>query len=132
MKKAIHISSLVFTGFSILSIAYVSIVSMIDPQGTMDLVQVSLPNNDSISSIRGIYGGVGLAITFSLVYLLLRNLTMALSFLSMFWGFYAISRLITLIVDGPLGDFGTQWLIIESVFCLIAISLATLRVKAAK
>lgn len=130
MKKAIHISSIGFVGISILSIAYVSVVSMIDPQGTMDLVQVSLTTNDSISSIRGIYGGVGLAITFSLVYLLLRNLTMALSFLSLFWGFYALSRLITTIVDGPLGDFGTQWLVIESIFGIIAFSLAALSMKA--
>ena len=90
MKKAVHISSLVFIGISILSVAYVSIISMINPQGTMDLVQVSLPNNDAISSIRGIYGGVGLAITASLIYLLLKNVPLGLSFLTMFWGFYAL------------------------------------------
>jgi hypothetical protein len=104
---------------------------MINPQGTMDLVQVSLPNNDAISSIRGIYGGVGLAITASLIYLLIKNSQLGLSFLAMFWGFYALSRVVTIFIDGSLGDFGTQWLTIESVFCFLALSLATVRVRTA-
>ncbi|MGD1847560.1 MAG: DUF4345 family protein, partial [Salibacteraceae bacterium] len=48
---------------------------------------------------------------------------MGLGFLILFWGAYAISRLITLIADGPLGDFGSQWLLMESVFCVLAVGL---------
>jgi hypothetical protein len=36
---------------------------------------------------------------------------------------YAVSRAITILVDGPLGDFGTQWIITESILFIIAIIL---------
>jgi hypothetical protein len=42
-----------------------------------------------------------------------------LSFLTLFWGSYACSRVVTWVVDGPLGEFGMNWLAIESCFCLI-------------
>ena len=43
------------------------------------------------------------------------------------WGFYALSRIITIFKDGDLGAFGTQWLIIESILFVIAVSLFRLR-----
>lgn len=125
----IRISSQAFIVLCILSLGYVSILSLISPQATMDLVQVRLPNNDALSSIRGIYGGVGLVIIASLIYLFFDNVKKALLFMSAFWGAYALSRLITLLADGPLGDFGSQWLMIESVFCLIAIALCVMQPK---
>ena len=102
---------------------------MYSPQATMDLVQTTLPNNDAISSIRGIYGGVGLVITITLVYLLLRDLKKGLLFLALFWSAYAISRLVTILVDGALGDFGTQWIVIESTLGIFAILLFLLQDK---
>jgi len=123
MKKVIKISSQVYIGFSIFSLGYVSLLSMYSPQATMDLVATPLPNTDAISSIRGIYGGVGLVITLCLIYLLLNDIKKGLIFLSLFWGAYAVSRLITMGVDGPLGSFGSQWLVIESVFCILAFVL---------
>lgn len=95
----------------------------------MDLVQVQLSSTDAISSIRGIYGGVGLAIVLSLVYMMLKDLPKALSFLVIFWGAYALSRIITIVVDGALGDFGTQWLMIESLCFLFALGLWGLNKK---
>ena len=123
IQKIIKTSSKVFVGLSILSVGYVSVLSLVDPVATMALVNTPLPNTDAISSIRGIYGGVGLAITLSLVYLLLRDFKLGLAFLSLFWGGYAISRIITLSVEGPLGDFGSQWLMIESVFFVLSSAL---------
>lgn len=122
-QKVIKISSQIYIGFSILSLAYVSLLSLYSPQATMDLVSTPLPNTDAISSIRGIYGGVGIVITVSLIYLLLKDIRKALLFLLLFWFAYAISRLITIKVDGALGDFGTQWLIIESFLGSIALIL---------
>lgn len=131
MKNIVLISSKIYVGFSILSLVYVSFLSMGNPQSTMDLVNVNLPNNDSISSIRGIYGGSGLAIVISLCYLYFKNMGYAIKFLVLFWGFYAVSRLITIIVDGPLGDFGNQWIVIEtSLFSLgLVLILMSLRNK---
>lgn len=119
-SKFLRFSSRGFIVLSALSLLYVSILAIFDPQSVMDLVGVKLPNTDSISSIRGVYGGVGIAIVALLIRSLLTDVTGGLRFLSLFWGAYAVSRLITLLNDGPLGAFGTQWLMIESVFCLIA------------
>jgi Domain of unknown function (DUF4345) len=124
MKVGVSISSKIYVGFSILSLAYVSFLSIGNPQATMDLVKVNLPNNDAISSIRGIYGGSGLAIIISLSYLFFKNIRYALQFLTLFWGFYAASRLITILVDGPLGSFGNQWIIIESSLFVIGVILS--------
>lgn len=117
---------LIGKGFIILcmfSLSYVALLSFFSPQATMDLVNTHLPNNDAISSIRGVYGGVGLSIVLLLAYLWKYDTPKALLFLGIFWGFYALSRIITQMVDGPLGDFGTQWLIIESIFTILAFLL---------
>lgn len=128
-QRKVKISSQIFIGFSAFSLGYVALLSLFSPQATMDMVSIALPNTDAISSIRGIYGGVGLVITIQLVYLLLKDYHKGLLFLSLFWGAYATSRLITIVSDGPLGVFGTQWITIESVFCLIAIVLFLLSKK---
>ena len=70
-NKIINIASAVFILFSALSLLMVSLMAMANPQSVMDLVQVQLPNTDAYSSIRGIYGGVGLVIITQLIYLLI-------------------------------------------------------------
>jgi hypothetical protein len=119
----------IYIGFSLLSLASVSIMALFDPQSVMDLVGVKLGNTDAMSSIRGVYGGVGITICISLFYLLILYPEKGAAFLSIFWGAYAFSRLITLISDGPLGDFGTQWLIIESVMAVVGLGLWQLLVS---
>lgn len=125
-NKIINIVSGVFILFSALSLLMVSLMAMANPQSVMDLVQVQLPNTDAYSSIRGIYGGVGLVIITQLIYLLIKDRKKALAFLSLFWGAYAVSRLITIAAEGSLGAFGSQWLMIESVFCVLSVVLYTL------
>lgn len=98
-------------------------MAFMNPQDVMDLVQVKLSNNDAFSSIRGVYGGVGLAIIAVILYCVKNDRRLGLLFLSILWGGYAFSRLLTILVEGQLGQFGTQWLIIESVLCIAAISL---------
>jgi hypothetical protein len=131
--KTIKIASRTFIILSCLSLLYVSLLAFVSPQAVMDLVNVTLPNNDAISSIRGIYGGVGLTIVTMLLYLAFADVKKGLIVLSMFWGLYALSRFITILAEGQLGAFGTQWLMIETVFCLIAVFLlfATQRKKVA-
>jgi hypothetical protein len=121
--KNIRNASKMFIGFSILNLAYVSLLSIYSPQATMNYVATPLLNNDAISSIRGIYGGVGLVVTFTLIYLLLEDVRKGLVFLSLFWGAYSLSRIITIFVDGPLGTFGLQWLKVESTLCILALIL---------
>lgn len=115
----IHMSNVLFVGISIFGLASISLLSLFDPQATMELVRVKLDNTDAISSIRGIYGGVGMSIIAGLTYLLITKILLAVRFLTLFWFSYAVSRLITIIVDGPLGEFGNQWLSIETAFFLI-------------
>lgn len=117
------IATRLYLGFSLLSLLSVSMMALFDPQSVMDLVGVKLTNTDALSSIRGVYGGVGITICLSILYLLIRHPEKGVGFLSIFWGAYAFSRLITLISDGPLGDFGNQWLLIESIMAVIGLAL---------
>jgi hypothetical protein len=56
-KKKVYLTSQGFVVMSVLCLLSVSIMAFYNPQSVMDLVQVTLPNNDAFSSIRGIYGG---------------------------------------------------------------------------
>lgn len=115
---------------SALSILMVSAMAFANPQAVMDLVGVRLPNNDALSSIRGIYGGAGLTIVIMLIYLAVRNLREALGLLALLSGSYALSRGITHLAEGPLGDFGMLWIQVESLLCgLSLILLMALRRK---
>ncbi len=44
-------------------------------------------------------------------------------FFTMFWLLYALSRIITIWANGPLGEFGNNWLKIELSFGLFALVL---------
>ncbi len=109
--------------FSAFAILMVSAMAMMNPQDVMDLVQVKLLNNDAFSSIRGVYGGVGLAIVAVILYCVRNDRKLGMLFLTVLWGGYALSRVITIVKEGPLGQFGTQWLLIESLLCIAAVGL---------
>ena len=112
-----------FILLSALALLSVSVMAFSNPQSVMDLVGVKLTNPDAFSSIRGVYGGVGATLVISLLYLMLWDVPKGLAFLSLLWGFYALSRLITVFAEGALGAFGQQWLLIESICCLMALGL---------
>jgi hypothetical protein len=128
-SKSIILGSQGLVAISSLALLSVSIMAFLNPKDVMALVNVQLNNNDAISSIRGVYGGVGLTIVLSLTYLLINDLNKALIFLSMLWGFYALCRLLTLLIDGELGSFGKQWLFIESILFVLSILLLVLHQK---
>ncbi len=130
-QKIVKLSAQSFIILSAISLLSVSIMAFTSPQAVMDLVGVKLPNPDAFSSIRGVYGGVGLTLFISLIYLLRQNVRQGLAFLCLLWGFYAISRLITVFAEGALGAFGNQWLVIESVFFTMALTLLLLTRKPA-
>ncbi len=108
---------------SAFSLAYVALLAIKSPQAVMDLVQVKLGNNDALSSIRGVYGGVGITLVIAILYLTFFCLQQGVQFITLFWGSYASSRLITILADGALGDFGNTWFMIESIFCFVGIAL---------
>lgn len=111
---------ILFSGFALLS---VSLMAFASPQSVMDLVNVNLPNTDAFSSIRGVYGGVGMTLCISLTYLMVKNPIQGVSFLAILWGLYAISRVMTILIEGELGEFGNQWFTIESILFAIALGL---------
>lgn len=126
-EKMIRIASVVFICFSAFSLLSVSLMAFFDPQAVMDLVGVKLENTDAYSSIRGVYGGVGMSLVISLIYLIVKkDIKQALGFLALLWGFYALSRTITIFLEGPLGAFGTQWIITEAVLLSLAVLLLQL------
>lgn len=104
-------------------IAMVALMAFIDPQSVMNLVQVTLPNTDAYSSIRGVYGGAGLTLVTVLVFLALTDVNKGLLLTAILCGFYALSRVVTSQIEGPLGAFGRQWLLIESSLGILALLL---------
>ena len=129
--KIIKVASKGFILFSAFSLLAVSMMAFADPQAVMDLVHVKLSNTDAFSSIRGVYGGVGITLVISLVYLMLYDTRKGLAFLCLLWGFYALSRTITIFTEGALGDFGNQWLLTETVLFVIAAILVAVYRKPA-
>ncbi|MCD2423302.1 DUF4345 domain-containing protein [Niabella pedocola] len=123
MKKIFSYAGYGFVCISALSLAWVAAMAWYNPQAVMDLVHVTLNNTDALSSIRGVYGGVGFSVIAVLIYTMRRNLPLALLFLSLFWLLYALSRLVTIWADGSLGSFGSNWLTIETTFGMIALVL---------
>jgi hypothetical protein len=63
---------------------------------------------------------------------MIKDTQKGLLFLCLLWGFYALSRTITIFMEGALGEFGTQWLTIESLFFFIASALLFFHKKAVK
>lgn len=126
-SKLVKWSSKGLLYFSAFAIVMVSLMAFNDPQAVMNLVGVQLPNTDAYSSIRGVYGGVGFTLFATLLYLALKDYKKGLVFTTVLWGSYALSRLMTIAVEGSLGAFGNQWLVIESVLCLLSITLLALQ-----
>ncbi|UKN02265.1 DUF4345 domain-containing protein [Paracrocinitomix mangrovi] len=122
--KRTELLAKIYVWFSVVSIGYVSILSMISPQATMDLVNVDLGNTDAMSSIRGVFGGVGITICVSAIVMLKNNIKRSVQFFTLLWGAYAISRILTIIIDGQLGEFGNTWLMIESFLCIVSIVIS--------
>jgi len=128
-KQIVKRTSQGFILLSAFALLSVSVMAFGNPQSVMDLVGVKLTNTDAFSSIRGVYGGVGLALFITLLYLMFRNITNGLTFLTLLWGFYALSRVVTIFSEGSLGQFGMRWLWIESLLCLMAVVLLWCQVR---
>lgn len=85
-QKLLRVSSVILVLFSAFASFMVSVMAMVDPQGVMDLVQVKLSNNDAYSSIRGVYGGVGITLVCLLIYLAVRHVKLGVAFIALFVG----------------------------------------------
>lgn len=129
-KKVLRYLTVVLIGLTASGILMVSLMAFANPQSVMDLVQVKLANNDAYSSIRGVYGGAGMTLVIALIYLAFRDQMLGLLLVFLLCGFYALSRVTTIALEGQLGAFGQQWLIIESALCLLAILVFRLRHQA--
>jgi len=123
MNRFINYSGTFIICLTALGILMVSLMAFSNPQSVMDLVQVKLPNNDAYSSIRGVYGGAGMTIFITLIYLLFKNRLQGLAFVALLCGFYSLSRIFTMVSEGALGSFGTNWMLIEGVMCIVALVL---------
>lgn len=126
MNRYLGFAAWTLIAISVLGVGMVSLMAFMDPQGVMDLVHVELGNTDAYSSIRGVYGGVGVTLLVVLIAVARRDRRSAMGFLALFWGMYALSRLMTMGMEGALGAFGSQWLVIESVLCLASLLVYTL------
>ena len=89
-ERIFTVAGKVYVVFSALCQFIVSVQAWYDPQMVMSLVKVELGNNDALSSVRGVYGGVGFTVFITLIYLAFKDLLKGLMFLSFFWGFYIL------------------------------------------
>lgn len=130
-NKLLEAATWIIVAISALGTLSVSIMALFDPVGVMALVHTPLDNTDAFSSIRGVFGGAGIALATAIVWIFRRDRTAGVGFLALFWGNYALCRAITIVMDGPLGDFGNQWIGIESTLAVFAGVVYVLRRQAA-
>lgn len=104
----------------------VAIQGLLDPQAIMDNVQVALGNATARSSVRALYGGVNLALALFWIYAAFKSQREGLRFALLYTGGFALGRLVGIAVEGMPGDFAVQWLVVESVFALLALALLVL------
>ena len=128
-QRILSLAAYFFLGLCLLSLLSLSAQSLLNPQATMDLADVQLTNTDAISSIRGIYGGVGLVLALTTGYLLFRDIPKGLLFMALFWGSYVLARVMTILIDGPLGEFGSFWIVIETSFFVLSLVLYLLYIR---
>lgn len=121
--SALRIATFTVIAINALGVLMVSVQAFVSPQSVMDLVGVQLNNTDAYSSIRGVYGGIGLMIFIQLIYLAIKNAKQGLALVALFGGLYAISRIVTIFMEGELGDFGQKWLTIEASLCILSLIL---------
>lgn len=131
-ETVLRIATFVVIAFNALGVLMVSLQAFVSPQSVMDLVGVQLNNTDAFSSIRGVYGGIGLLIFIQLIYLAFKNAKQGLALVALFGGLYAISRIMTIFMEGQLGDFGQKWLVIEASLCGLALLLLLFHARVSK
>lgn len=131
-NRIIDIATWAIVLISALGTLSVSLMALIDPQGVMAMVHTPLDNADAYSSVRGVFGGVGLTLAAIMVWVFRRDRTAGLGFIALFWGNYALCRALTIAMDGPLGAFGGQWIVIETMLALAALALYVVRKRAVK
>lgn len=131
-NRIIDIATWAIVLISALGTLSVSLMALVDPQGVMAMVHTPLDNADAYSSVRGVFGGVGLTLAAIMVWVFRRDRTAGLGFIALFWGNYALYRALTIAMDGPLGAFGGQWIVIETMLALAALALYVVRKRAVK
>lgn len=131
-NRIIDIATWAIVLISALGTLSVSLMALVDPQGVMAMVHTPLDNTDAYSSVRGVFGGVGLTLAAIMVWVFRRDRTAGLGFIALFWGNYALCRALTIAMDGPLGAFGGQWIVIETMLALAALALYVVRKRAVK
>lgn len=129
-NKLLETATWIIVAISALGTLSVSLMALVDPVGVMALVHTPLDNTDAFSSIRGVFGGVGLMLAATMVWIFRRDRTAGVGFLALFWGNYALCRALTIAMDGPLGDFGNRWIGIESTLAVLALVVYLLRRRA--
>jgi hypothetical protein len=85
-SKFLEFATWTIVAISALGTLSVSLTALLDPAGVMALVHTPLDNTDAFSSIRGVFGGVGITLAAAMVWIFRRDRTAAMGFLAMFWG----------------------------------------------
>lgn len=126
-NKFLNMATWAVVAISAMGTLSVSIMALFDPRAVMAMVNTPLDNTDALSSVRGVFGGVGITLAAIMVWVFRRDRTTAMGFIALFWGNYALCRALTIAMDGPLGAFGSQWIMIEATLAGCAALVYVLR-----
>ena len=114
------ISTRIFLLLLALATLNIAVQAILDPQAIFDQVQVQLGNLTARNSVRALYGGVNLAFGLFWLYAAFQQQNTGLLLALLYTGGFAIGRILSLMMDGMPGAFAMQWLMVESIFALLA------------
>lgn len=117
------ISTRIFLLLLALATLNIAVQAILDPQTIFDQVQVQLGNLTARNSVRALYGGVNLAFGLFWLYAAFRQQSTGLLLALLYTGGFAIGRILSMLMDGMPGAFAMQWLMVESIFALLAAAL---------
>ena len=102
---------LIILGLAFLNTA---IQAIVNPQATMDFVEVVLGNVSAKSSIRSFYGGVNLAFAIFMIYGAFKDQKTALTISALYCSGFAFGRFYSLAAEGMPSSFVITWMVLET------------------
>jgi Domain of unknown function (DUF4345) len=112
--------SQVFLALMAMAFCKVGIEALLNPQGVMDAVGITLTNPSAFSSMRAVYGGMHLVFGLFCIYGIFKDMRTALTLIVLYTVGFTIGRISGIIVEGRPNEFVNTWLITEIISGLLA------------
>ena len=121
--KIITFTSRIFILIAALYMLSIGILAIFSPLSIIDFVHINMLKHGSFFAISGVYGAGSLLIFILLMYFMASNPDNGLLTLLIYCGIYASIRVMTLFLEGVIGEKESQWLILEFFLFLVSLGL---------